>query len=150
MTAKKGYRTCKKCTKNRALRFFTPKGYTCATCRKGSTRKLARGTHLQQTYNITLEEYNTLLDYQQRKCAICFGHRNGSYDVDHDHKLERQLIAEGYDNTEARRMSVRGLLCRRCNRRLLPSCLDTPAILEQAIEYLTHPPAEEILNVIQG
>ena len=150
MTPKKGYRTCKKCTKNRALRFFAPKGYTCATCRKGSGRKLARATHLQQTYNLTLAEYEAILNFQAGKCAICFGVRNGSYDVDHDHKLERQLIAEGHENLEARRMSIRGLLCRRCNRRLLPSCLDTPTILEQAIEYLNHPPAEEVLNVIQG
>lgn len=149
MTTKKGYRTCKKCTKNRALRFFTPKGYTCATCRKATTRKQSKRTHLQQVYGITLEEYETLMERQTRKCAICFGTRTG-YDVDHDHKLERQLIAEGHENLEARRMSVRGLLCRRCNRRLLPSCLDTPAILEQAIEYLNHPPAEEVLNVVQG
>lgn len=150
MTTKKGYRTCKKCTKNRALRFFTPKGYTCEKCRRNSTRSMARNTHLTKTFNISNEDYGQILMAQGGKCAICFGQRNGSYDVDHDHKLERQLIAEGHENLEARRMSVRGLLCRRCNRRLLPSCLDNPAILEQAIEYLNHPPAEEVLNVVQG
>jgi len=81
------------------------------------------------------------------KCAICCGYRKGSYDVDHDHRLEKRFIAEGYDPLKARRESIRGLLCKRCNRRLLPASLDRPDILEQAIEYLTNPPAEMVLNV---
>ena len=144
---KKGYRTCTKCTKNRALRFYTTKGKICATCRKGTTRKLARATHLQQTYDITLAEYEGILNLQAGKCAICCGLRSGSYDVDHDHKLERRLIAEGYAPLTAKRASIRGLLCKRCNRRLLPASLDRTDILEQAIEYLTNPPADQILNV---
>ena len=143
---KKGYRTCKKCTKNRALRFYTPKGYTCVTCRKGTGRKLARATHLQQTYGLLLEEYDLILDYQMGKCAICCGYRKGSYDVDHDHGLEKRFIAEGYAPLRARRESIRGLLCKRCNRRLLPASLDRTDILEQAIEYLNNPPAMQFIT----
>jgi len=146
MTPKKGYRTCTRCTKNRALRFYTTKGKICATCRKGTTRKLARATHLQQTYGLLLEEYDLILAYQMGKCAICCGLRSGSYDVDHDHRLEKRFIAEGYAPLKARRESIRGLLCKRCNRRLLPAALDRPDILEQAIEYLNNPPAEHILS----
>ena len=57
-------------------------------------------------YGITLEEYESLLDAQGGKCAICQsphpggnGRTNYSWPVDHDHATGK----------------VRGLLCRNCN-----------------------------------
>jgi hypothetical protein len=139
-------RECQKCGKNRALKFYTPQGRICATCRKATTRKNARGTHLATTYGISHDEYESILHQQSESCAICGGVRKGSYDVDHDHKLEKRLIVEGFDPLEARRQSIRGLLCKRCNRRLLPATLDDTRILQRAIDYLMNPPARRIIK----
>lgn len=144
MTVKR--KECQKCGKNRALKFYTPKGRICATCRKATARKTTRGTHLENTYGISHAEYESILAQQSQACAICRGVRRGSYDVDHDHRLEKQLLAEGREPLEARRLSVRGLICRRCNRRLLPACLDDTQILQSAIDYLMRPPAKTVLS----
>jgi hypothetical protein len=40
---------------------------------------------------------------------------------------------------------VRGLLCRRCNHRLLGSAHDATEILKRAIEYLEFPPAWRVI-----
>lgn len=137
---------CQRCGKNRALKFYTPKGRICATCRKASTRKTTRGTHLANTYGISHAEYESILAQQGQACAICRGVRRGSYDVDHDHRLEKRLLAEGHEPLTARRLSIRGLLCKRCNRRLLPASLDDTAILSRAIEYLNDSPACWVLD----
>lgn len=137
---------CIRCGKNRALKFYTARGNVCSTCRRGTARRAARSTHLQQTYGIELAHYNALLEYQNHACAICLGKRSGSYDVDHDHKKEKALIADGADPLTARRDSIRGLLCRRCNRRLLPATLDDLRIMQGAIDYLLNPPARHVLG----
>lgn len=144
MTTKR--RECQKCGRNRALKFYTPQGRICATCRKATARKNARGTHLAATYGISHDEYEALLAAQGETCAICNGVRKGSYDVDHNHKLEKRLIDEGFDPIEARRNSIRGLLCKRCNRRLLPATLDDTKILQRAIDYLMNPPAGRVIK----
>jgi len=66
--------------------------------------------------------------------------------VDHDHKLEKLLIESGIDPIDAARMSVRGLLCKRCNRRLLPAATDKQEVLARAITYLDDPPAKAHLS----
>jgi hypothetical protein len=139
-------RECQKCGKNRALKFFSSeRGRVCAACKKKASRQQARNVHLQQTYNMTMDEYDALLKAQNGRCAICKGYRPTSYDVDHDHRLEKQLIANGTKPDTARRQSVRGLLCRRCNRRLLPATLDDTTIMQSAIDYIINPPARHIL-----
>lgn len=61
-------------------------------------------------------------------------------------------MAAGVAKPEATRRSIRGLLCRRCNRRLLPSCRDTVVILERAIDYLQAEcePAQRLLTDSKG
>lgn len=61
-----------------------------------------RNYHLKRTYNITLEEYNTLFIKQNGCCAICGKHQNelkNKLSVDHNHTTKK----------------VRGLLCHKCN-----------------------------------
>lgn len=100
---------------------------------------------MRATYGITLEEWQHLLLQQGGVCAICKGKRT-QYDVDHDHKLEKLLLDSGIEPTTAARMSVRGLLCKRCNRRLLPAATDKTSVLESAIQYLDSPPAQALLT----
>ena len=86
-------------------------------------------------YGITGEEYELLLAAQGGVCYICRARPvSKRLAVDHDHDL-------GFT-----REAVRGLLCRRCNHRLLGSAHDETTILKRAIDYLDNPPARKVLN----
>lgn len=132
------------CGKNRSLRFFpADKRRTdglsekCVTCHRRRRYTGTRDARLQETYGITQAEFDAILAAQGGCCAICGGTRSG-YDLDHDHAM----VKNGSDV----RSSVRGVLCRRCNRRLLPASTDNRDVLWNAINYLTHPPAWSVLN----
>ena len=84
---------------------------------------------LLRCYNLTWEQYVSLLETQEFSCAICQkalvvpgqGEYNGDDTavVDHDHTTGH----------------VRGLLCRKCNKAL--GCFsDNILVLQQAINYL--------------
>lgn len=139
-------RECAKCGRNRAEKFYTsPRGRVCADCRKHQSRQAARGARIEETYGITLAEYDEIRDAQDGRCAICRRAPRYNLDIDHDHELERVLLAQ-YSQPTARRMSIRGLLCKLCNRRLLPAVRDQIEPLERAISYLRLPPAFAILE----
>jgi hypothetical protein len=88
-----------------------------------------------ETYGITGEEYESILKAQGGVCFICQKPpRSKRLAVDHDHDK---------GNT---REAVRGLLCRRCNHRLLGSAHDAVPMLQRAIDYLTKPPAHLVLE----
>lgn len=124
-------RPCAKCKVPRQEKFFrTPRTRVCDDCKRKGRQSLSRNRRLTETYGITEQEYLVLLEAQGGVCAICEGKRRGSLDVDHDHKTGM----------------VRGLLCRRCNRRLLPSAQDSTDRLESAIKYLRYPPAQRELG----
>ena len=84
-----------------------------------------RERHLKNTYNLTITQYNKLLDKQNGVCAICGeapkgkGSRSKYLYVDHDH------------NTNI----VRGLLCRNCNV-AIGFLSDSKKLLQKAIQYL--------------
>lgn len=71
---------------------------------------------LQLNYNLTIEQYDQLLDEQEGVCAVCGGpetrvdYRTGltkRLSVDHDHAC--------CDSPKSCGECVRGLLCSRCN-----------------------------------
>lgn len=76
---------------------------------------------LRSSYGISLDDYNTMLESQLGRCAIC-GDFPGTkmLSVDHDHATGK----------------VRGLLCNGCNTRL-GQMKDSIAILELAQNYLS-------------
>ena len=79
-----------------------------------------RKLHLFNTYNLTEEQYNSLLENQNFRCKICGKPWTfGTLQVDHDHKTNK----------------IRGLLCRPCNV-LLGMANDNQTILLKAIQYL--------------
>jgi len=131
-----GFRTCEQCQKNRQERFFTPQGRVCSTCKRRKRKGYSRQQHLAETYNLTLGEYDALLGFQGRCCAICSGTRAYNLHVGHDHKVERE--------TGDSRASIRGLLCARCNK-LLAKAGDSIDLLLSAAAYLREPPAREVL-----
>lgn len=131
-------RECQRCGRNRAERFYSSaKGRVCETCRRNRARKASKMVHQLNTYGLTEDEYAMLLAAQSGRCAICLGLRRG-YDTDHDHKLQ----ADGLPVRD----TLRGLLCPRCNRKLLPAGLDDPNIFRRAADYLESPPARALLE----
>ena len=76
---------------------------------------------IKDRYNITLAEYDVLLESQVGICAICGGvnTNNNRLCVDHCHKS----------------LKVRGLLCHSCNRGL-GNFNDDIKLLSKAIKYL--------------
>ncbi|MFJ7329048.1 endonuclease VII domain-containing protein [Streptomyces cyaneofuscatus] len=126
-----GYRKCTKCARNRAVRFFTPKGRVCSTCRKETRRASSHEARVTATYGLEPGEFQALMDYQGGVCAICRQPRRYRLDVDHDHQTGL----------------VRGLTCRLCNRRILPGAKDNPETLRSAASYLEHPPAVQFLGL---
>lgn len=84
-------------------------------------RHTMRTAQLRQ-YGITNEDYQSLLDKQKGRCAICSTNDLGKFRhfcVDHCHKTGK----------------VRGLLCHTCNR-ALGLFKDDPSLLRKAGQYL--------------
>lgn len=116
-------------------------------CKKWTKERIARDNRakrLKKQYGLTLEEYDALFAAQDGRCAICNGERRYNLHVDHDHKRQRDLIKSGVGEEDAARLSVRGLLCARCNK-LLRDARDNEALFEGALSYLAHPPARLVI-----
>jgi hypothetical protein len=92
------------------------------------------GKRILETYGITGEEYEAILKAQGGVCYIC------------EQPPRSKRLAVDHDHDKTGRESVRGLLCRRCNHRLLGSAHDATAILKRAISYLENPPARVVLD----
>ncbi len=112
----KTHKQCPRCKKIKTYSCFTKDiskcnslSTYCKSCVKNyrktkKSRRVQRGNELKRTYNITLEEYDKMLEVQKGVCFICGG---VNYDgmrlaVDHNHKTGK----------------IRGLLCRHCNFKL--------------------------------
>lgn len=66
-----------------------------------------RNRHLRRTYGLTVEQWESLFDQQDRRCALCLAEHPGTkneWHTDHDHETG----------------NIRGILCESCNRYLLP------------------------------
>lgn len=100
---------------------------TCKECQsirsKEMTPEYRRSKQLKMLYGITQEHYESLLERQGFRCAICGAKEAGgptsSFKIDHCHD-------SGH---------VRGLLCNKCNLGI-GHLQDDIAILHKAIEYL--------------
>lgn len=144
------YRTCKDCKVEKLIDNFALVGKRhyrrsrCAECykiynatkkRKNYTLEKNREWMLKRNYNMTLEDYNSLLEQQNYACAICGfeetkTYKNGtvaSLAVDHDHECCPGSTSCGD--------CVRGLLCYRCNT-MIGFAYDNATILEMAGKYL--------------
>lgn len=114
-------------------------GYRCWRCglaqqkvnRSGQTYDdKRRDTYYKNTYGITLEDYNKLIDFQNGVCAVCQNPPKGKrLAIDHSHR-------DGL---------VRGALCVNCNLRVIGKHVD-PEILYRAARYLESPPLTEMFG----
>lgn len=129
-------RICTRCGKGRNPdRYVGATGRVCDTCRKGGQKVASRTHRLREVYGLEPDEWQLVLDAQGNVCAVCGGARRYELQVDHDHH-----IAE----TQGMRSSLRGGLCRRCNK-FLRDCHDDISVLEALIAYLRDPPARRVL-----
>jgi Recombination endonuclease VII len=81
---------------------------------------------LQVVFGLTIEAYEQLLAQQEGRCAICMRQpRTRRLAVDHDHETNE----------------IRGLLCTRCNNKILGAAQESPSLLRRAARYLEAPPA---------
>jgi len=110
---------CKSCTKDVAKE-WRAKNRTV-------NRRYGLNWRLKYKFNMSLDEYNNLLESQGHKCAICgqpeMTSRNGipkMMCIDHDHDTGK----------------VRGLLCNNCNRGI-GLIGEDPNWLQKAILYLS-------------
>jgi hypothetical protein len=93
---------------------------------------------LREQYGLSLDDYEALMAAQKHACAICLGRRPYNLDIDHRHDWQR----EGRPPRE----TVRGLLCKTCNRHILRHARDNAALLRRAADYLEDPPARRVLG----
>jgi hypothetical protein len=118
--ARKMYKTAKLCP-------------TCYNRRMGNNNSLyddmSYKRHLKRTYNISMQEYNQILEDQNGVCLVCGispeedGRR---LSVDHDHNCCPGSRSCG--------MCIRGFLCRGCNLSL-GYAKDDPNTLERLAMY---------------
>lgn len=81
---------------------------------------------LRNAFGIDPAEYERLSDMQDGRCAICRTKpRSRRLAVDHDHKTG----------------VIRGLLCSRCNHKVLGAANESSIMLRRAARYLDRPPA---------
>jgi hypothetical protein len=107
----------------------------------GADKSVARDKYLQRTYGITLAEFNKLNDVNGGNCWICWQppKPGKNLSVDHDHKVAKE--------TQSVRVSIRGILCFMCNRRLIGRRRREHAYLyKHAAGYLESNKAQEILG----
>lgn len=130
-------RPCKRCGRGRAERFYSsPRGHVCSTCRKKRVAHASKDARLQELYDITITDWEAMLEHQGGGCAIC-RRPHPNYDVDHDHQAEKVV---------GTRASIRGLICPAFNRKVLRFARDDATRLRAAADYLEHPPAQAVLG----
>jgi hypothetical protein len=89
-----------------------------------------RNEYIKRTYNITGEQYESMLAEQNGQCAICGTSEPGQtkyFEVDHDHAC--------CDKKGSCGACVRGLLCTNCNTGI-SRFRDDPDIMGKAAAYV--------------
>lgn len=138
-------RTCKVCSIEKELTEFrivnnknkSYQLYKCRECERLESlernKKIKerdpdywRRKHLKRSFNISLDEYNLMLEKQEGRCAIC------KTDDPHVDTKSGFHFAVDHCHTTGK---VRGLLCAHCNTGL-GKFRDDVANLQQAINYL--------------
>lgn len=82
-----------------------------------------REAHLKRKYNLTLNEYNNMLNLQNNKCKICLNNNL-------DKRAKHLVVDHNHDNG-----NIRGLLCTKCNA-MIGLANDEINLLFSAIDYL--------------
>jgi hypothetical protein len=113
---------CSRCAEKKPLAEF---GTSTRDGRQAYCKPCKQADGIERRYGITMVQYEQALEWQGGRCAICLNRpRSRKLAVDHDHKTG----------------AVRGLLCSRCNHRMLGAAREDPEVLRRAADYLEDPP----------
>lgn len=141
----KSQKPCKDCiAEGIATRRPTPHpGPRCVTHWRAvvmARKYSAHARRVEATFGLTDEQYWAIYAFQQNRCAICqrATGRAKHLAVDHDHRCQA-----GHPPDQGCRECWRGLLCGPCNQLL--GRYD-PEALQRALDYLTDPPAQQVLS----
>lgn len=104
------------------------KSPACAECIKKRQKPYKDKSRLKLNFNLTIEQYNKLLNEQNNLCKIC------KQPETIKHRITKETTKLAIDHCH-KTGKIRGLLCRKCNL-LIGSAKDCPNILMNAIEYL--------------
>ena len=115
---------CKECKKIRQKELWAKKKDNPKV--KEKNRLKTKKHNLKKFYNMTLEDYNTLVEQQNGLCAICgkvetMSNQFGPRPLSVDHRHSDDLVRE--------------LLCSQCNH-LIGNAKEDIEILKSAIRYL--------------
>ena len=136
--AARGLKDCTKCKEVKPVgEFFKASNSDglasrCKVCTKEADPRKARDGRLRHFYNITIEQYESLLDAQDGVCAGCLRppakSKDGVLCVDHDHTC--------CPGNKSCGKCVRGLLCDECNTSL-GKLQDSRETLLRLAEYIS-------------
>lgn len=144
-------KSCKDCgSTTRKLPFPGPRCTTCHRARKKVLRTKNHSSRMQTMYSLSDGEYDALYEAQGGMCYTCglwTGNRGLSkkLSVDHDHSCCAAPPICG--------KCIRGLICSPCNSligQIGDSAGHALARLARYQEYLSNPPAQELLRNIRG
>ena len=93
---------------------------------KEKMNKQIRNSYLKKTYNLSLENYNKLVEQQNNECAICGNNET----VKQNGKITRLAVDHDWETGK-----VRGLLCKNCNT-TLGNLNEDISLFEKCIKYL--------------
>lgn len=98
-------------------------------------RAVVRASHLRRQFNITIEQYEDMLESQNGVCAICSQPETKRHPTSGD----TQRLAVDHDHTccsgeKSCGKCVRGLLCARCNQTL--GHLEKARLLDGILAYV--------------
>jgi len=98
--------------------------------------------HLKQRYGIDAKQYAILFAAQNGLCAIC---HQPETEIDKRTNETRSLHVDHNHDTD----EIRGLLCGKCNRGIA-HLKENVTSFQNAINYLTNPPARGLLGEFVG
>ncbi len=124
---------CNRCLFKKSIFHFYPSELkrtkpTCRECLGTKSKRTARKSLLKSKYNITLDQYEGMLDSQNNVCKIC--HNPETHRYKKTNKIT-QLSVDHNHQTGA----IRALLCRQCNI-MIGNSRDSAEILRSAASYL--------------
>jgi Recombination endonuclease VII len=92
--------------------------------------KIKRDRHLKNTYGISLTEYDSLLESQNKVCKICAKEES----IGRGSKKERNLSVDHCHKSSI----IRGLVCNDCNTRIgqVEFFIDNPDCLRKILSHI--------------
>lgn len=136
-------RQCSRCKVTKAMDQFRIDRFPviCHDCREDGIKEekaakaiANRRAYLKRTYGITLEQWDAIFESQDKKCGNPLCPRTDPGDdhkwhLDHDHETDE----------------IRGIICYWCNIGI-GMFGDSVDRLQGAVDYLTNPPARNVLH----